>query len=786
GNPDIRILDTQGRLIGYIEVKPPDKDDLQTIGSSEQLKRYRTTFPNLILTNLLEFRLYRDGQLVGRPAKISDFRTFRGPAFKNIPVQNGEALVKLLDQFFAFSIPRIYTPKALAVELAKRTRFLRDEIISQELANGDDRADNRIRGFYEAFKEYLIASLTPQDFANLYAQTITYGLFIARHRYETLPNLFEDSPTEQPFNRELAYKYIQPSLGILRDVFHFISSTEAPRELQWAVDDIAGVLAAADLKKIVSSFHKEGKGRDPIIHFYETFLAAYDPAERAKRGVYYTPEPVVSYITRSIHHLLKEKFGKEDGFATSSVTVLDPAAGTLTFPAQAIQLAVNEYKEKYGGGGVGKLIKDHILQDFYAFELMMAPYAVGHLKIDFVLEELGYKLGRDERFNLYLTNTLELKDLEQTEIPGLETLSRESKEAGKVKREIPILVILGNPPYSVSSDNKSDFIEDIMDLYKEDVRSECNIQPLSDDYIKFIRFAHWKIEQAGKGIIGFITNNSYLSGLIHRGMRKKLVGSFDEIYILNLHGNSLIGETSPDGGRDQNVFDIRQGVTIALFVKTGKKRGKLAKVFHEDLYGLRGNIDEEGTKYHYLWNNNVQTTKWEEVKFKEPYYFFTPKDFALENEFLKFTDLRGIFNMVKVGVLTHRDHFLINFSEAEVRQKMRVFSGNAPDNFIREAFKLNNTRDWDLATAREKIKKQDWQDNIIKYSYRPFDDRFLCYNGDLIDRGCSRSEMMVNFLRAKNNLGLIVKGSIKTQQWKYVFVTSNATDGNYYVSKGWR
>ena len=569
GNPDIRVLDGQSRLVGYIEAKPPESEDLETIEDSEQLERYRETFPNLILTNFLEFRLYRDGQLVGKPIKLSSFHPFLTQKFKSVPVQDKGGFIKLVEQFLAFSVPRIQTPKALAVELAKRTRFLRDEVISQELKNGDGGEKNRIRGFYKAFQEYLIASLTPEDFANLYAQTITYGLFIARHRYETLPNLFEDGPTEQPFNRELAYRYIQPSLGILRDVFHFVSSAEPPKELKWAVDDIAEVLSAAALKKIVSSFYQEGKGRDPIIHFYETFLAAYDPAEREKRGVYYTPEPVVSYVTRSIHHLLKEKFGKEDGFADASVTVLDPAAGTLTFPAQAIQLAVGEYREKYGSGGIKKLIRDHILRDFYAFELMMAPYAVGHLKIDFLLESLGYKLEENEKFNLYLTNTLELKDLEQTEIPGLETLSRESKEAGKVKREIPIMVIMGNPPYSGVSENKGKWITEKIEDYKKIEGKSLGERKywLQDDYVKFFRFAQWKIEQAGAGVLGFITNHAWLDNPTFRGMRYSLMQTFDEIYIVNLHGSTLKKEKTPEGGKDENVFDIQPGVAIVLMVK---------------------------------------------------------------------------------------------------------------------------------------------------------------------------------------------------------------------------
>ena len=574
GNPDLRVLDNQGRLVGYIEVKPPDKEHLDAIENSKQLKRYRDTFPNLILTNLLEFRRYRNGELAEKPVPIGSLHPLATHGFDDSAIYNRDKLTKLLERFFAFSTPRLYTPKTLAVELAKRTRFLRDEIITHELEKEEDEKKGRIWGFYKAFQEYLIASLTPKDFADLYSQTVTYGLFIAGHRFTTTPARLEGRPAKQPFNRELAYKYIQPSLGILREVFQFVSSAEPSIELQWAVDDIAEVLAAADLEKVFASFYKEAKTKDPIIHFYETFLAEYDPKEREKRGVYYTPEPIVAYITRSIHHLLKEKFGREDGFATPQVTVLDPAAGTLTFPAQAIQLAVGEYKEKYGEGGVKKLVKDHILKDFYAFELMMAPYAVGHLKIDFVLESLGYKLGEDERFNLYLTNTLEMKDLEHSQLPGLEPLSRESELAGQVKRETPIMVIMGNPPYSGHSENTGEWITKEIKKYRQiegkDL-GERNPKWLQDDYVKFFRFAQWKIEQAGAGILGFVTNHAWLDNPTFRGMRYSLMKTFDEIYIVNLHGSTLKKEKTPEGGRDKNVFDIRPGVAIALLIKNSKQ-----------------------------------------------------------------------------------------------------------------------------------------------------------------------------------------------------------------------
>jgi uncharacterized protein (UPF0332 family) len=433
GNPDFRIWDGKQHIVGYIEAKAPTIEDLDRIESSEQLKRYRSTFPNLILTNFLEFRLYRNGELtdkvlIGRPYIIHKLKTVP-------PVEKEEDFKNLLEKFFSFSLPKVYQAKALAIELAKRTRFLRDEVISLELQEEKDEKAF-ILGFYQAFKQFLIAGLSKEDFADLYSQTITYGLFAARTR------------AEDGFNRKLAYDYIPHTIGILRDVFKFISLEDLPLQMEWIIDDISEVLSVTDVKNILRTYFHEGKGKDPIVHFYETFLAQYDPATREKRGVYYTPEPVVSYIVRSLHHILKERFNRPDGFADKSVTVLDPAAGTLTFPAEAAKLAVEEFVNKYGEGGKESFIKDYVLENFYAFELMMSPYAVGHLKMSFLLEELGYALQEEDRAKLYLTNTLEMEDLVQTALPGMSSLSEESHLAGKLKKEQPILVIFGNPPDS--------------------------------------------------------------------------------------------------------------------------------------------------------------------------------------------------------------------------------------------------------------------------------------------------------------------------------------------------
>lgn len=753
GNPDFRVWDGKHHITGYIEAKDPSIENLDRIEDTEQLKRYLHTFPNLILTNFLEFRLYRNGEmtdkvLIGRPVILNKLKT--AP-----PLEKEKDLLQLFEKFFTFSIPKVYNAKTLAIELAKRTRFLKDAVIARELREEEEAGKGFIQGFYEAFKEYLIGSLTEDEFSDLYAQTIAYGLFAARTR------------SEGEFNRKLAYENIPKTIGILRDVFRFVSSVDLPQQMEWIIDDISEILSVTDINKILHEYFHEGKGKDPIIHFYETFLSEYDPKTREMRGVYYTPEPVVSYIVRSLHIILKERFDKPDGFADKNVTVLDPAAGTLTFLAETAKLAVDEFVSKYGEGSRKTFIKNHILKNFYAFELMMAPYAIGHLKMSFLLEELGYRLEKNDRVKLYLTNTLEMEELPETKLPGMASLSEESHLAGRVKKEHPILAILGNPPYSKFSVNKSDFIEQEMALYKEDVLKEKNLQPLSDDYIKFIRFAHWKIDRDGKGIIGLITNNSYLSGLIHRGMRKKLFNSFDEMYILNLHGSSRFCEKSPDGSKDENVFDIQQGVSIVLLAKKDI-HGKSCRLFYQDIYGLRED------KYNYLESNSIKTTEWKELFPSEPHYFFVEKDFSLKNSYDKFIPLSSVFDKYSSGVKTHRDHLLIGFTDEEIKQRIRTFTSDLPDDLITEGLKIKDTRDWKIKTSRESVKKLKWSTAIRPYSYRPFDVRKICYIPTLIDRGCDRWDLMKNFFEP--NLGLIAARNTNSVNINHFFCCNTVTD----------
>lgn len=775
GNPDFRIWDGKQHIVGYIEAKQPTTENLDHIEHSEQLNRYRHTFPNLILTNFFEFRLYRDGNLIDR---VSIARPYIMHELGKVPpVEKKKEFFKLLDKFFAFSLPKVYNAEKLAIELAKRTRFLRDGVIAEELREEEDSGSGHILGFYDAFKKYLISDLTKKDFADLYSQTITYGLFAARTR------------TEDGFNRKLAYDNIPHTVGILRDVFEFISLGEVPLQMEWMIDDISEVLAVTDVKNILHKFFHEGKGKDPIVHFYETFLAEYDPETREKRGVYYTPEPVVSYIVRSINQILKEHFNKPEGFASEGVTVLDPAAGTLTFIAEAAKLAVDEFVEKYGEGGKEGFIKDHILENFYAFELMMAPYAVGHLKMSFLLEELGYKLKSDDRFKLYLTNTLEMEELPETKLPGTASLSEESHKAGKIKKEQPILVILGNPPYSGISANVGEWIDDLLkkgyefpDGTKDDGYYRVDGEPLGernpkwlqDDYVKFIRFAQWKIDKSGGGILGFITNHSYLDNPTFRGMRESLMKSFDEMYLLDLHGNALKKEKCPDGSKDKNVFDIMQGVAIALFIKKGNEN-KECNVHHSEIWGLR----EE--KYDWLFKNYVKSTEWKEIKPKSEFYLFIPTKVKYLDDYNKLPKITEVFQIYSVGIVTSRDNFVIDFDKEPLERRIRMlYEEDMPDELIRQTFKLKDKSNWKLKEVRENLRKdKNLWNSITKITYRPFDVRWIFYHDELIER--TRKEVMSNMI--VENLGIHTCRQISSPSWQHILATNKITDDCYVSNR---
>ncbi|MBN1684524.1 MAG: N-6 DNA methylase [Gammaproteobacteria bacterium] len=770
GNPDFRVWDGKQHICGYIEAKTPGSN-LDQNESSEQLKRYRETFPNLMLTDFFEFRLYRQGQMIRK--------TFIGRPFiagrlkQTPPLENADEFSGLLEQFFSFSLPRSFSAESLAVELAKRTRFLRDEVIAQELRE-EAAGKGELHGFFSAFKKYLLPNINETDFADLYSQTLSYGMFAARSR------------SSEDFSRATAYQSIPPTIGILRDVFRFISLGDLSAQMQVIVDDIADVLAAADLERILQTFSAAGKGQDPIMHFYETFLSAYDPKLREKRGVYYTPEPVADYIVRCVHELLKTRFALKDGLADPAVTLLDPAAGTLTFPVQAIRNAVGEFTQKYGKGGQHKLIKNQILKNFYAFELMMAPYAIGHLKMGYLLEELDCPLDDDERFKLYLTNTLSMEDFYLSDVPGLSSLSEESHEAAEIKKK-PILVILGNPPYSGISANKNEWTELLIKNEMDGAQSfytvdgkpldEKNPKWLQDDYVKFLRFAQWKVQRAGQGIVGMITNHGYLDNPTFRGMRQSLTKTFNQIFILNLHGSALKRELTPEGGKDENVFDIRPGVAIIFMVKKEGKKGCIVK--QTDLYGTR----EE--KYKWLNNHDLKNSGFEDADTRTPWYFFTKgseKDFS---EYESWPRIDDIFQKNSVGIVTGRDKLTIHFNDNELWNTILSFSQLDPE-IARQAYGLgNDSQEWKVTQAQLDLKESNFtKEKITPIHYRPFDVRSTYYTGKSKGFICrSRGEVMNHMINHKNYALVTVRQVKSGENWQHILISDGIVESCYISNK---
>ena len=465
-------------------------------------------------------------------------------------------------------------------------------------------------------------------------------------------------------------------------------------------------------------------------------------------------------------------------------------------------MSVEECTSKYGEGARTPVIREYILQNFYAFELMMAPYAIGHLKMSFLLEELGYKLQKDERFNLYLTNTLEMDELEQTSLPGMASLSEESHLAGIVKKEKPILVILGNPPYSGHSTNIGDWIaKEIKAYYQVDGKplGEKNPKWLQDDYVKFIRFAQWKIDQAGEGVLGFITNHSYLDTPTFRGMRYSLMQSFDEIYLLDLHGSSLKKEKCPDGSKDENVFDIQQGVAISLFIKRGeKKEGPFypmsepslqtdifteeaedveekpkkhkCKVYHSEIWGIREH------KYDWLNKNDIKTTKWKKLKPKSEFYLFIPRDEKLLKQYQTYPKITDIFPVNSVGIVTARDNLTIRWTKEEMWQTVLNFS-KLDTELARSAYNLGkDARDWKVELAQNDLKDSGLdKKKIVPILYRPFDIRYTYYTGKSRGFHCMpRHEVMQHMMQ--ENLGLLTCRQENTIGFYHAFVSANIAE----------
>ena len=723
GAPDYII--TRGEIpVGFIEAKDVGDKDLEgkkKTGNQEQFDRYKTGLANLIITDYIDFHFYREGVFT---TKISIGKVENGSIVPQ--PENFDQFTQLFKNFCETISQSIKSPTRLAEMMAGKARLMAD-IIEKSLNEDDDNGNlSNLKRQMLSFQKMLISDIDNKSFSDLYSQTIAYGMFAARYH----------DPTLQNFSREEAVKLIPKSNPFLRKLFKDIADEDLDTRLVWIIDELVNVFLASDVATIMTNFGKSTKQEDPVVHFYETFLGAYNPALRKARGVWYTPQPVVNFIVRAVDDILKTEFDLPEGLADSSkkkikvnyqgkqiekevhkVQILDPATGTGTFIAETIK---HIYKKYEGMQGIwSKYVEDDLIPRVNGFELLMASYAMAHLKLDMLLTETGYVPTKDQRLRVFLTNSLEEPHPDSGTLWG-NLLSDEADQANEVKRDAPVMCVIGNPPYAVSSSNKSEWIQKLISDYKKDL-NERKIN-LDDDYIKFIRYGQHYINKNGSGILAYISNNSFIDGITHRQMRKNLLESFDKIYILDLHGNSRIKETCTDGTPDQNVFDIMQGVSINIFIKTGKKnKTELGQVFHSNLQGKRE------FKYETLNANTIQSFEWKQSEFTKPNYFFVPKNFDEIKTYEIGFKVDELFLEFNTGIQTKRDKITINFKEEEAIKIIDFFKNNEIDT-IRKHFDLpEDGRDWTIKDAKNDLLFSETK--ILNILYRPFDFRKILYTG---------------------------------------------------------
>ena len=758
GAPDIVLLNKENTPVSYFETKDIGDADLRgTKQNKEQFDRYKQGLECVVFTDFLRFVLYQDGECVCE-VRVAEQDGDRLALLPDAEARFEELLAHLRD---AQPTP-ITSPKRLALLMAGKAQLLARSV-KIVLEDRESEAGSELRAQLERMRQVLMSTVESQEFSDWYSQTLVYGLFAAR---------YHASETER-FTRESAAVLIPQSNPFLRKLFQRIGVYDLDVRVAWIIDDLVGVFGATDVRSLLDTNKAE---RDPVMLFYEDFLTAYDPARRKARGVYYTPAPVVEFMVRVVDEFLQRDFGLRDGLADCSVIrntkgqevhrlqILDPATGTGTFLVEVVR---SIYRKFAGQQGVwNDYVRDHLLPRLHGYEILMAPYAMAHLNLEYVFRETGATELGNARYGIYLTNTLEEQ---HADTGGLFPIDVEASAANALKRDMRVMVMLGNPPYNMGSRNKNKWIEELIKVYKQELK-ERNIMPLSDDYIKFIRYAQYQIEQTGEGIVAFITNNSFLEGLIHRKMREELLCAFDEIYILNLHGNSRLKEKTPEGNKDENVFDIQAGVSINIFVKHKEPSEVQAKLYYRDLYGLRKE------KLTALQSLHLDSTLWKELTPVAPYYFFVPKDFSLEESYRKGFSLTELFEIAALGPLSKRDCVVVNFQRCEAEALFAAAQKLTTEQF-RELYRTGtDSRDWQVRSVIADVQTHAKDVAFVRYTYRPFDDRYVPYTGKtkgLFAYPCFKT--LGGVLHPKNKV-LCTTRLVRESSFRHCFVTSYLSD----------
>lgn len=758
GAPDFIISSEKTNTpVFYIEAKDIDDRDLDgRKENKEQFSRYKKSLDHIIFTDYLDFHLYENGEWV-KNVRLAEVHGDKICLCKE-RIDDFNALISHISTTRPATIT---SAKRLAEQMAAKARILSSTINNAfRLAEENEdayEANKQLQAQLDAFRQVLINDLTPEGFADIYAQTVAYGMFAAR--------LHDHTPND--FSRQEAANLIPRTNPFLRNIFQQIAGYDLDERIAWVVDDLVNVFLATDVQKVMKNYTKKGMHHDPMIHFYEDFLTAYNPALRKSKGVWYTPQSVVQFIVRAVDEILKSDFELAEGLADHSkfihevvneqyskgdrfkgkstkptikqemhrVQILDPATGTGTFLAEVVNLIYDKFQDMQGMWQ--GYVNEHLLPRLHGFELLMASYAVAHLKLDMLLEQTGFNhADNKKRLKIYLTNSLE-ECHPDTGSLWAQWLSDEASAANRIKRDCPVMVMIGNPPYSGESQNKGEWIMQLMEDYKKEPGGKTGLKErnpkwINDDYVKFIRLAQYYIERNKCGVIGFINPHGFLDNPTFRGMRWNLLNAFDKIYTINLHGNNKKKETCPDGSADENVFDIQQGVSINLFVKTGEKKAtELGKVYYYDLYGKRED------KYAFLENTPFTEVEYKELNPIAPMYFFVPKDFELMEEYEKGVKINELFSLGSMGITTGRDKELVSM----------------------QPFKSENN---------------------LPYCYRPFDVQWIDYDVERIAR--ARENIMVHLKKQNTALCLIKINSSSDGLFK-VLVSSCMTDKTILSSK---
>ncbi len=805
GAPDYLI--SKGNIpLAFIEAKDLNDPDLMGQNrNKEQFDRYKNFASSIVFTDYLDFHLYKDNTLVTtvRIAKIENNSVVGIKA-------NYESFRNLLDVFITTNHQKITSPDALARLMAQKARFLSKTVENCFQMDKDNVVDSEWYRLLGLFRHTLISDLKEADFADMYAQTIAYGLFVARL----------NDPTSDDFSRFEACNLIPEANPFLRKFFQTVSGYDLDKRVEWIVDDLAHLFLQVDIDKLKESY-KERNASDPFYHFYELFLSEYDANLRKSKGVWYTPQPVVSFIVKSVDKLLQTEFGLPLGLADYSkitvkektnivdnrtkdgvkkvdaeyhrVQILDPATGSGTFLVEIINRIYDRFKNQKGMWQ--SYVSEHLLDRLNAFEIMIAPYVIAHLKVSNTLTETGFdfkKLVQKKRQNIFLTNSLEPYHESVGELFLATELNKEAREANNIKEKMPIMVVVGNPPYNGTSQNKNLFIDGLMIDYKQEPNQsgktgEITLQEtqskwLNDDYVKFIRLAQEFVtrHEGQDGLIGFITAHGFIDNPTFRGMRYNLLQTFDKIYILNLHGNSTKKEVCPDGSKDENVFDIKQGVAITFFVKNNQKpKNSFGKVFYADLWGKRED------KYGFLANRHFEDVEYVETKpIAENGYCFDKVEEKYRSTWSSYCSIADIFKQFKSGFIAQRDKLCIRYSYNEMVEIVKDFARLKVEE-ARTKYQLGeDARDWKVSDAINDVLNHCLSDGSVdlsyikKVSYRPFDDRYTYHTESRGFMGQPQYDIL-KYMYDASNVAILTSrqsGEAKEAPWTTVFITNKATD----------